>query len=104
VLICISAVCVGFGFGAYVPTGFARIPSLVSPAAATMAISIFAAGNSFGQFLNPYVVTSSATLINDSVGARFLISAVCLGIVFVINMIFEYKEAKQTPTATETES
>jgi hypothetical protein len=73
------------------------MPSIVTPAAATMSVLYLPSAMKLGQFHNPFVITSVAGLINNNLTTRFLVSAIGFCFIFVINIFFEYKENKKFP-------
>lgn len=83
-LIIMCAVLFGIGFGIYFPSAYATIPGMVKPTSITMAISYFSIAMSIGCLLNPYIVTSGATLINDSINTRYLLASILIAAVIII--------------------
>lgn len=80
----IGCVMLGIGFGLFMPLGYTLIPNKVHPAAITMSIAVFTAAFSLGGFMNPYIITVGAALINDRVATRFVLAA----ILQTVNLIF----------------
>ena len=83
-LIIMCAVLFGIGFGIYFPSAYATIPGMVKPTSITMAISYFSIAMSIGCLLNPYIVTSGAALINDSINTRYLLASILIAAVIII--------------------
>lgn len=72
----IGALLQGAGFGLFMPSGYTLIPNNMHPAAITMGISLFTAAMSLGGFINPYIITTIASAVSETVACRFGTAAV----------------------------
>ena len=78
VTVFISAIILGFIFSIRMPAGYLRASSSVSPARATMAITLFCCICQIGQFLSPVVNNGIINAIGLQTEAQFLIGGVTL--------------------------
>lgn len=91
----ISGALLGFCNGIYSPSILSIIPDIVKPEHLTIAFSVWTLLLFLGQAMNTALVTTTAGLINDSITMRFVIAAVLLGLVTVINAAAVKKEETQ---------
>lgn len=81
----IAGVLLGFCNGIYSPSVLTIIPGFVEKEHLTIAFSIWTLLLFLGQAMNTALITATAALIHDSVTTRFVIAAILLGLVTVIN-------------------
>jgi MFS family permease len=80
-LVYVSGVLIGLGFGYFIPAGYVFVPQSVQRITIPKVLSYFVAANALGSFINPYVITATANLINDSIYTRFLLAgSLCLAV------------------------
>lgn len=81
----------GLGFGFIIPAGFTMIPERVSPAAVTMAMSLYVASFTSSSFVCPYITGFGAGLLGGAVLARFLTASVIVAVDCVIAVLVRNK-------------
>lgn len=79
----------GFFFAIRMPAGYLKATRSVSPAAATMAISIYCSASQAGQFLSPLAVNRLGTIWNLNLHRKFLFGGIALLILAGLSLIWE---------------
>ncbi len=87
VMLMAGSLILGLGFGFIIPAGFNMIPERVSPAAVTMAMSLYVASFTGSSFVCPYVTGFGAGLLGGSVSARFLTASIIVAIDCAVALI-----------------
>ncbi|MBQ6221672.1 MAG: MFS transporter [Solobacterium sp.] len=75
-MLMIGSLILGLGFGFLIPAGFTMIPERVSPAAITMAMSLYMISFTGSSIVCPYVSSFGAQFLGGTVSARFLTAAI----------------------------
>mgnify|MGYP002541440409 CR=1 FL=1 len=85
-LIFVATAIIGFGFGIFKSASFVFLPITLDKGAAAKGFSYFNAANVLGNFLTPYLITSTVTQMGGTIYTRYILSAViCAGLsVFAI--------------------
>lgn len=80
-LMYVAGALIGLGFGTFMPAGYVFIPQTVQRITIPKALSFFVAANALGSFINPYLITTTASMINDAIYTRFLLAGLlCLAV------------------------
>lgn len=69
---------IGFFFSIRMPSGYLKATASVTPAAATLAISVYCSSSQVGQFLSPPAVNSLSELLSLTLEQKFLLGGFCL--------------------------
>lgn len=98
-MLLLGSLVLGLGFGLLIPAGCVLIPDAVPASAITMGISLMLVAYNVGGFINPYIVTLGAQLINNNISTRFAVAAVILALNVLLGVWVANKvERKQNQT------
>lgn len=95
----VGAAFIGLGFGIFMAAGLVFIPQSIDRRAISKALAYFLAASVLGSFINPYVITVTAALINNAVTTRFLVAG-CLSLLITI-FAFATQKIKNAAAAPE---
>ncbi len=92
---------IGFFFSIRMPAGYLKATASVTPAAATLAISVYCSSSQVGQFLSPPAVNSLSELLSLTLEQKFLLGGCCLLGAAMISAAWELRcrgrKAAETP-------
>jgi MFS family permease len=103
ILIDLAMVLCGVGLALVVPGVLTRVTSIVAPAAATMALSIFYATSGLGQFVQPLVFAWIQKVLGiTDFRQAFIISLA--GLIVLFTYMFIYTITNKEPKAQQAEA
>ena len=75
-LIFVATAVIGFGFGIFKSASFVFLPITLEKGATSRGFSYFNAANVLGNFLTPYLITSTVARMGGTIYTRYVLSAV----------------------------